>query len=220
MLRGVGALLLLLVGLSLFVTGQGDRYLTPLAVLMVGLGAGGAAQMVLERRWAGHRPGPALARAPSGVPSTLLVRAPWSAALRWGITMTLTVPLAAWVVAALLDRQWFWLVVVLALLAYVVAKLVPRGRPVGLHLTPEHLVLDDHGRERTVAWSQVRDVAPVNQTFLRLHDGSKVHFVAADLAVHPYLACLALQVCVNDPELRAELGTPASLAWPVWRGAW
>ncbi len=215
----MGVLLLLGVGLSLFLAGSGDRYLTPFAVLVLGLGSAGLAQLVLERRWEQERPGPVLARAPSGVPSTLLVRAPWSAALRWWLTLALVGPLAAWAVVALLDRQWFWLAVLLVCLAYLGRRFAPHGPPAGLHLTPEHLVLDDHGRERTVPWSQVRDVVPVNRTFLRLHDGSKVHFVAAELAVHPFLACLAIQACVDQPTLRAELGTPASLGWPVWGGA-
>lgn len=216
--RYLCAPLLLLLGVALLTGGRGDRWTAPLGLLLVGLGLAAVAQLVLEPRWARRRPGPRLDRAPTGEPSTVLVRAPWSAPLRWWLTGTLSLPLALWLGAAVLDRRWPWAAVLLAGLVWVVVKAVPRGPALGLYLTPEHLVLHDHGRERVVPWSQVRSVEPVVQTCLRLRDGSAVRFVAVDLAVHPLLACLAIHACLQQPLRRAELGTPRSLAWPEWAG--
>lgn len=214
--RGVGLPLVVLVGVALLAGSRSEPYLAPFGLLMVGVGGAGLAQLVLERRWERERPGPALGRAPSGAPSTLLVRAPWSAALRWGLTAALVLPLALAAVLAALDRQGVWAALLAAGAAWLAVKVAPRGPARGLHLTPEHLVVDDHGRERLVPWAQVRDVVPATRTSLRLQDGGRVDLVVADLAVSPWLACVALQACAESPQLRAELGTPASLAWPVW----
>lgn len=214
--RLVALPLMAVVGGASVWSSRAEPYLAPFGLLLLGLVALGVATTTLELRWARGRPGPALGVDPSGTPSTLLARAPWSTPLRWGLTATLAVPLALWLLLALLDGQWVWTAALGAALVYVVVTVTPRGPSQGLHLAPHGLTLDDHGRRRVLPWSELAAAVPVGRPFLRRRDGSRVQFVAMDLAVHPYLVCLAIQTCIDEPDRRAELGTPASLTWLVW----
>lgn len=215
----VGLPVLGLLGLTAVLRAGEQPYLGAFGALVLGLGLVVAPVLLLERRWDARRPGPVLSRDPAdGAPSTFLVRAPWSPALRLAGTVVVAGPLLAAAVVAVLDRQWVWAVVLGALALVVVRASVPLSAdPGGVHLSARGLTVLDHGRTRHAAWDDVTRLDVGRTTVVHLRPRGRIAFVPVHLAVHPVLVELAVDVCLRDPALRDELGTPTSLDWPVWR---
>lgn len=240
-LRVLGMLVLVVIGLGLVaVPDQAARgpYALIFGAQALGFGCVGLVALVAEARWRKGQATATLGRSRDGQPATLVRRAPWTPLLTAWTMAWLAVPLLVAAGLAAVQEQWFWAAALLGagllLGRYAFPFLVRRPDAGGVTLTRDGITNAREEASWHVAWEDVAGVVPGAVTGVVLFSGARVDrrtsrlFGARKLGVAPkgvlpidtrLLAASPEQIatlvrsCVLRPELRAELGTPASLAW-------
>lgn len=242
LLRAVGTLLLLVVGVALAwqAGAGGSAFGVVFGVLVAGLGVLSLLQLALDLQPRGG--GTSLGESPEGVRATVLPRRRATAVLSGLALLLLGGCLVAGAVVTATQARPV-LAVVLALLAlpllgYLGALLAGRMPAGGVYLTPEAIVDAHSGTITSVPWDDVVDVRVGSPTALVLRGGAAVvhrrtappgwrpgvrapqDVVGIDvrhLREDPAVAGYLLLAYHARPELRSQLGTPASLDWEILR---
>jgi hypothetical protein len=206
------------------------------------LGLLALALLALEWRLARHRPGPVIGRDQRGSAATVVGRTRWMTVLSGTSVLIFASASLAAAVAAFAQDDRLAAVVLLLFGAWMASLLVPllRGQVEtgGLYLTPEGLTHRKDARWWHVGWDDVAGVVIEEPFVVVLRDGVQVQrgrttrwgwqrdvrsrqgalgvqtrYLALDAGVIGFLI-LAYR---DRPDLRDQLGTPASLDWQILR---
>jgi hypothetical protein len=232
--------LVTLVGVGGAVAGADD---SPGTTVFLGfVGAVGVLMLVsfgLEALWRGRRPFALLGTSPAGARATVL---PFSGAALASPVVVLVLVLLAGVVGgtvALGEAATTWVVVnvvvAVAALVLLLPVLARRVRSGGVYLTPQGLEHRRLGTSWTVGWDDVEGVTPEEPLPVLLRPGARVvrsrtspygwngdvrgsddrvlGVETRHLSVDEGTLAFLVASYRQHPELRDQLGTPASLEW-------
>lgn len=229
-------------GLVYVVAGQVEGgFIAWFHALLVVIGVGGLAMVGIEAWFVRHRPGARLGVAPSGAPATVVPRSPSHLVLSVVLTSTLVLFFGAASLVLVAEGSG-WVAVTAPLAALLVWPLVPaargRVRAGGLYLTAAGL---EHRRDAvlwSVPWEAIGLAVPGVSVAVPLQGGVRARtttttpvvwnrevkarpgVVGIDcrmLGLDGVLVAAAINQAAAFPEQRAELGTPASLAWGMFQ---
>lgn len=243
-LYGSGGALLVLVGVAMVAAAADESANGLVFGAFVGaIGFLALALAVLEFRQVRRRPGASLTVGPDGTSATAVEAAAWVLPTAALAVSLVTGALLAFSVLAAVDGNWFLCVALLALGVVPGSLLVPlargRVRAGGLYLRPEGVLYRRWASCWQVAWDDIAGVVPDEPLALVLRDGAHVERArttrwgwkgdvrAPDgtlgvatryLAEDPSVITFLLLAYRDRPDLRPQLGAPASLEWEILHG--
>jgi hypothetical protein len=243
-LYSFGALWMVVVGLAVAAISAKDAsaYGVIFGVFMTALAVFGSALFALEVSHARRQPGPSVGRGREGTPATVMARARWATHFSIVVLVLLAGSSLAAAVAALVQHDrpaGVLLLLFCAWMASYLPMLVRRpAHPDGLYLTPAGLTSQRDGAWWHLPWDAVVSVAWGEPLGVRVRSEADImrggrirrlwhrdlrtrggvlsmqtRYLAADASVIGFLI-LSYR---DRPDLRRQLGTPASLDWEILR---